>query len=127
MDGYLAGKPHRVFIADIGHRRQRVDSKRSDWRGNRAPKAKFFNHAHLAGILHAFDNFHAAGATLAEAVTVDKLVQPRPDAVQPLVGVDARLDSFFPQVSTCGDLDFFLFLDEFNNWHSLRTPRSIQK
>src|SRR4051812_42731391 len=40
-----AGKPHRVFIADVGHTRERV--------GNGIVKPKFLEHSHWASVVHA--------------------------------------------------------------------------
>src|SRR5262245_14800659 len=110
-----AGESHRVFVPDIGQRRNGIGK----WRGNHRLKLEPLAERQLVGVLHAFGNQHSTSAAHAEAVTVQKaLVERTADAIDEAdVGEDAGLERFGPEIGTLGHLDLLLFLNELHNGH----------
>ena len=116
----LAGKSHRIFMADIGQTGQWVDAADGHRCWYRAAKTCFFDKAHRACVFHSLRDEHPASATLGPSLAIEELVDTRSHTVEPLVHVDSSLDGFGSQIGTLGYFDFLVFLDELDSWHACR-------
>src|SRR5262245_44203115 len=110
-----AGESHRIFVPDIGQRRNGIGR----WRGNHRLELEPLAERQLVGVLHAFSNQHPTSAAHAKSVTVQKaLVERTADAIDEAdVGEYAGLECFGTEIGTIGNLDLLLFLDELHNGH----------
>ena len=71
----------------------------------------------LIRVLDAAGDQHTARATHAKALAVGEFINVRPVAVNAAIQVDPSLVGFFAKIGTGGDLDFFVFFGEFDDWH----------
>lgn len=110
IDDSAATQTHCRFVTDERHARNGI------WNGH-GLELDPFAERHRVGVLHPLGDEDAAGATGAKAHAIDVLVDRSAKSIDALVEVDTGLRCLTAKVSTFSDLNFLLFLDEFDNGH----------
>jgi hypothetical protein len=107
-----AGETHRVFMSNEGEAGDRVG-------GNRDGRfeLELLAHRHLVGVFHPLGNEHAAGAAHAQSLAIEEPIQRRSVAVHAAVQIDAGFDRLGSQHRPFGNVNLFIFLDEFDSRH----------
>ena len=107
-----AGQSHRLLVTNKGETGNRV-------RGDRDGRfeLELFAHRHLVGVLHPFGDQHAASAAHAQPLAVEELIERRSVAVHATIEIDAGLNRLGPQYRPLGNVNLFVFVDEFDSRH----------
>lgn len=103
-------KTHRLFVANERHARNWI----WNWKGLELyPLAK----RHRIGVVHSLGDKDAASTAGPHAHAVYELVDRCAKTIEALIEVDSSLDCLIPKIGSFGDLNFLLFLDEFDDGH----------